>query len=124
VTKLLSNGQEPGGTEINARDAHGFTAAFWAGMLGHLDTLKVLVKEGADITIASKSGLTMLMAAAYWGKSDVTEYLLDSGLHPDQHDRAGWNACMWAAAKSSGARFSTGLHSRMPLSFAPLLRLK
>lgn len=98
VTKLLSNGQEPGGTEVNAVDEHGFTAAFWAGQNGHLETLQVLVAEKADITVASKAGLTMLMAAAYWGKSDVVEYLLDAGLHPDQHDRAGWNACMWAAA--------------------------
>ena len=28
----------------------------------------------------------------------MTEYLIHTGVHPDQHDKAGWTAIMWAAA--------------------------
>jgi len=98
ITDDLANGNEPGGTTLEAVDEHGFTAAFWAAQMGNMDALKVLVKRGADLTVKSHSGLTMLMAAAYWGREDVTEYLIHTGVHADQHDTAGWTAIMWAAA--------------------------
>jgi hypothetical protein len=38
-----------------------------AATMGKLDALKALVGKGASMTTVSKSGLTMLMAAAFWG---------------------------------------------------------
>lgn len=98
ITDDLADGNEPGGTTLEAKDEHGFTAAFWAAQMGNMDALKVLVKRGADLTVKSNSGLTMLMAAAFWGREEATDYLIKTGVHSDQHDTAGWTAIMWAAA--------------------------
>eukprot|EP00041_Stephanoeca_diplocostata_P035198 m.1231242 g.1231242 ORF g.1231242 m.1231242 type:complete len:514 (-) comp24658_c0_seq1:4905-6446(-) len=93
---------------ITTPDSHGFTAAFWAAQKGNLKALMYL--EDAATRLGTASGtqnitvlhatspgkLTLLMAAAYFGHTEVSVYLIERGLSVDVEDSAGWTAIMWA----------------------------
>jgi hypothetical protein len=75
------------------------TALMEAAKADHLDVVKLLLEEHADVDARNLKGETALMAAAGEGHSDVVKLLLDSGaavLTRDHHDKT---PLMWAAIK-------------------------
>ena len=47
-------------TNINAKDKDGWTALIWASCKGDLETVKLLIDNGADINLISKyTGLSL-----------------------------------------------------------------
>ncbi|HCB64194.1 MAG TPA: hypothetical protein DEP20_02350 [Fusobacteria bacterium] len=52
--------------------------------IGHLETIKLLVERGADVSAKTKEGLTPLMKAASKGKKEICKVLLDNGAKVDE----------------------------------------
>lgn len=80
------------GLDPNVRDQRGLAPAFYAATVSEhstsvraarrLETIKALVKGGADIEITSKTGDTLLHVAGGSGLAEVVTYLLDHGSDP------------------------------------------
>ncbi|OWP61444.1 hypothetical protein CDA63_19380 [Hymenobacter amundsenii] len=64
---------------------------------GHLDVVKVLLKNKAQIDKTDSFQMTPLMAAAANGSLDVVQFLLTNGANPKARDKDGKD--MLAAAK-------------------------
>ena len=94
VQELLNIGINP-----NFRCGFRGTALIWASYLGHLDVVRILLKNKADVNLQSKSGFTALIEAAYQGNMDITRILLenkaDANLQDDNGN--GWTALIWAS---------------------------
>src|SRR5262245_12179686 len=50
--------------DVNARQADGTTALAWASHWGHLETIDLLIRGGANVNIATDLGVTPLALAA------------------------------------------------------------
>jgi len=50
-----------------------------ASKLGHLETIKSLVKSGVNINACGDNGLTPLMISALYGRFSVMKYLISEG---------------------------------------------
>jgi hypothetical protein len=78
------------GCPIHTKSADGDTALFRALTYGQLSTVKLLLDEGADLTLrAPRSGKTALMAAVYSGNADLVNFLLEKGERADERDGYG-----------------------------------
>lgn len=62
-----------------AVDKEGWTALHYAATKGHLDVVKYLISNDADVDADSPSNATPLMMAARYGHIHVVKYLLDHG---------------------------------------------
>jgi ankyrin repeat protein len=72
--------------DADAIDLHGNTAMVWAALKGHLDVVKLLHDNGADINgavvnskkknVIYEGQMTPLIAASYKGHYDIAEYLI------------------------------------------------
>lgn len=63
--------------DINAKNIYGSTPLIFAASKGHLDIVKLLLKNGADIGIKTYYLASILHAAVYHNQSIVVEYLLN-----------------------------------------------
>lgn len=61
----------------------GETPLYYAVIKNHFNCVKVLLKNGADISQKTKSGFSMLHLAAYRGYCDIIEYLVEFGAEID-----------------------------------------
>jgi uncharacterized protein len=75
VRVLIKGGANPNAREVNG----GQTALMWAVSERHPAVVDELVKSGADVELASKSGFTPLMFAAQQGAADSANILLKAG---------------------------------------------
>ena len=67
---------ETGEANVNGdRDIHDLTALHLVSMDGHLDIVRLLLTEGADITIANKYGMSALHYASMFGHLDIVNCL-------------------------------------------------
>lgn len=76
--------------------------------VGHMDALRLLVENGADLELGHNSNgwggeelewyrdVTALFAAAYNAHEDAVAYLLEKGASPSLKDKRG-HSCLWAA---------------------------
>ncbi|TAQ87213.1 hypothetical protein B7494_g4459 [Chlorociboria aeruginascens] len=64
---------------LNSQNIAGNTALHWAALNGHLETVKVLVKEGADPTVINARGHDAVFEAELNDKTGVVEWLLNDG---------------------------------------------
>ncbi|NDJ11633.1 MAG: ankyrin repeat domain-containing protein [Acidobacteriia bacterium] len=72
------------GANINAAEpSQGQTALMWAAAEGHTEIVNLLVAEGADIRIATKSGFTALAFATIANDGDAVKRLLAAGGDPN-----------------------------------------
>ncbi len=67
------------GANVNAVDADGHTAVWWATARNHLDLIKLLMDAGADVNLAAKSGVSPLMVARRDGYREAEKLLLAAG---------------------------------------------
>lgn len=61
---------------MNTATSQGATPAYAAALRGHVDVLKRLHGEGADLAAADPHGTTPLHAAVFHRHVDVLDYLL------------------------------------------------
>jgi ankyrin repeat protein len=99
-------------------DVEGATPFLRAALAGDLAAMKLLVKHGADPTLATKSGDTPLMAvagvgwAAYWTQNapyarlDAVKFCLEHGAVVDARDAKGYSALDGAAFRGDNELIS------------------
>lgn len=68
-----------------------------ASLHGHLDTVRRLLDQGADINAKGNTGATALMMACWWGHVDIVKLLLDRGANVNAKGLDGYTALMEAA---------------------------
>ena len=105
---------------IDMWDTQGRTAMHWATLHSHLDTCKVLISNGASLSIEDNYGLTpaeaakdqraqlvvveeihtlnlQMLDAAMNQNNLIVKECLEKGAQLDAVDDQGWSALMWAA---------------------------
>jgi len=88
-----------GTPEITPRgiEDEGMPPLMEAAAEGNIDTVKTLLKAGADPDARFLGGATALMAAAQEGRTDVCETLIADGADVNTKGPRGWTALMLAA---------------------------
>lgn len=61
---------------LDAANEYGNTGLHWAALGGHLDTVRLLVEEGAAPALANDKNYVPLDLASFGGKLDVVDYFL------------------------------------------------
>jgi hypothetical protein len=84
------------GVDVNAVNALGETALLHASWKGHLEAVRWLVAQGAQINPSGKAW-SALHYAAFAGHGQVLEYLLQQGASPDARSPNGSTPLMMAA---------------------------
>ena len=77
---------------INVKNNSGHTPLFYACNMGYLDTIKLLVENGANVNMATNDLETPLMQSAAKGNYPVVEYLIDKGASINEQDKDGHTA--------------------------------
>lgn len=101
-TKLEVKGK----LDVNARNIHGFTALHVAAYEGNRHAVEELLRNGADRSITSLTGVNDLHLAAAGGHLDIVKFLLsDPHFTSDAHakDGKGQSALHYAAAEGHDA---------------------
>ncbi|KAM9632511.1 ankyrin repeat domain-containing protein 29 isoform 4-T4 [Trichechus inunguis] len=95
LLKLLLNS---GRVDVDCRDSHGTTLLMVASYAGHLNCVRELVLQGADINLQREDGATALFLAAQGGYLNVIRLLLSSGAKVNQPRQDG-TAPLWIASQ-------------------------
>ena len=83
--------------DVNAAQADGFTALFWAARLDDAQLVDQLLHAGADTKIANQYGITPLLEACENGDAAIIESLLKAGADPNTGQAEGETPLMTAA---------------------------
>ncbi|XP_003742833.1 notch-regulated ankyrin repeat-containing protein B-like [Galendromus occidentalis] len=81
LLKLLSDG-EVGEINVNVFDREGMTPLHKSVMDGNFELVKLLVKVGADVRLASRDGWNALHIASFGGHVNIVDYLINCSVHP------------------------------------------
>ena len=82
-----------GGADINAQSTQGDTALIIAGFIANKpELMKFLIEKGADVNVANENGDTALIDAAYFGRNENLELLLENGAKPEIKNKRGLTA--------------------------------
>lgn len=65
------------------------------------ELVEYLTQKGADVNLATKSGITALIYAAYNGRSDLAEILIKHGADVNHKDSSGSTALMYAVQQGN-----------------------
>jgi ankyrin repeat protein len=78
VIKLLftTSTDKPAPEFINAVNDAGNTPLHWAAVNGHLESVKLLIESGADVTIINRAGHDAVFEAEINDKKEVVDWLL------------------------------------------------
>jgi ankyrin repeat protein len=83
--------------DLDSRQADGTTALAWAAHWGHLDTIDLLLRGGANVNLGTDLGVTPLALAARNGNVPMVERLLSAGANPSLSSSTGETPLMVAA---------------------------
>lgn len=89
---LLMKIIKKGHTDVDYRDAVGNTFLMCASIKKHLNVVKFLLKQGANVELKNDLQWTPLMFAAKSGDCDVIKALVGQGAQVDAQDAKGWTA--------------------------------
>ncbi|XP_025891202.1 ankyrin repeat domain-containing protein 29 isoform X2 [Nothoprocta perdicaria] len=96
---LLNSGR----VDVDCKDSLGTTALMVASYYGHIDCVRELVLQGADINLQRESGATSLFFAAQQGHNDVVKFLFEFGASTEFRNKDGGTAllaaCQYGHAK-------------------------
>lgn len=94
---------------MNTRLQPFLTPLMRAAAIGHIDLVKDLISDGADINQRGPRGSTALMFAAGAGHLDIVRELVESGADIEAREDGGWTAKMHAEVdhESEVAEFLT-----------------
>ena len=78
IIKLIfsTSADKPAPEFLNAVNEAGNTPLHWAALNGHLESVKVLIHSGADVTIINRAGHDAVYEAEINDKSEVVDWLL------------------------------------------------
>ena len=68
------------GVDIDARCGIGATPVTWAAYASTLESVKLFVERGADLSVVDSYGDTALSSAKESGRDDIYRYLLEKGV--------------------------------------------
>ena len=71
-----TSAEKPAPEFLNAANEAGNTPLHWAALNGHLESVKVLIHSGADVTIINRAGHDAVYEAEINDKSEVVDWLL------------------------------------------------
>ena len=66
---------------------------------GHLATVVILMRAGADPNLKDYEGSSCIHLAAQFGHTAICAYLIAKGINPDTPDRSGMTPLMWCSYK-------------------------
>ena len=66
---------------------------------GHLATVVILMRAGADPTLRDCEGSSCIHLAAQFGHTAIVAYLVAKGVNPNMPDRSAMTPLMWSAYK-------------------------
>ena len=78
-TELKRLLQEESALDLNAMNSEGLSPFHKCVMRGNLDCLKILVRHGADIKLATRDGWSPMHLATWKGHRKIFLYLLTQG---------------------------------------------
>ncbi|XP_039377207.1 ankyrin repeat domain-containing protein 29 isoform X3 [Mauremys reevesii] len=90
---LLNSGR----VDVDCRDSLGTTALMVASHYGHIECVRELVLQGADLNLQRESGTTALFFAAQQGHNDVVRFLFEFGASTEFRTKDGATALFLAA---------------------------
>lgn len=113
--KACQNGQKgivevylkKGGFNINYVDNNGFSALHYACQKGTRDIVRMLIANGADVTISNNRGITPLHLAAGTGNKEIIKMLVDNGADINATDSDGESVVIYGirAGKTETVRY-------------------
>ena len=71
------------GADVNARDGSGYTALHWSAYYGFMETVKILIDNGANVEAKTGTNVTPLIFAQ---RLDIAKMLIDAGANIDHMD--------------------------------------
>ncbi|XP_030405415.1 ankyrin repeat domain-containing protein 29 isoform X3 [Gopherus evgoodei] len=89
---LLNSGR----VDVDCRDSLGTTALMVASHYGHIECVRELVLQGADINLQRESGTTALFFAAQQGHNAVVRFLFEFGASTEFRTKDGGTALLAA----------------------------
>ncbi|XP_071090923.1 ankyrin repeat domain-containing protein 39-like [Haliotis cracherodii] len=86
--------------DINCRGYRGRTPVMVAAEMGSVEVVKLLVSEGADLSLVDTEGCTILHRVCRRGHAEVASYVLTQNrIDINARDMAGRTALDWAKGK-------------------------
>eukprot|EP01047_Picozoa_sp_COSAG01_P009716 COSAG01_NODE_402_length_17510_cov_6.871575_14_plen_171_part_00 len=85
IRQMLQSGADPDAQDPN----NGESAMIIAAVHGHIDTVRILLKAGATVDLATDRGAAALLVASQQGHARIVGVLLDAGANPNLPDHAG-----------------------------------
>jgi ankyrin repeat protein len=118
------------GADVDACDCDGDTALMLAAERGHIELMKVLLKNGADVDAENLDGdagdiakSTPLMRAAYRGHVDVVKELLAHGADANARNAFG-NTAVTLAAHNGHSKIESMLREAHDVGFVDQVQPK
>ena len=107
------------GVSVDAKLADELTPLHLASLFGQANATEVLLKEGADRSIASSEGNTALHVASFLGHTAIVDQLLDAGADPILRNNLGFNAVDLAASPCNAEQqeYLSALADRLQTDF-------
>ncbi|AKI79798.1 putative ankyrin repeat protein [Acanthamoeba polyphaga mimivirus] len=101
--------------KINSQNEKGWTALMIASAMSNdwssIDTVKLLLKYGADVNIKNNSGMTALMLSsnnsATYSSDETVELLINNGANINNKDEDGWTPLMFVVCENTKSQIST-----------------
>ena len=85
--------------DVTARSEGGVTALHWAALMGHTETTRALISEGADVNARNEEGQTALHWAAMRGRRETVQALVFAGADIYAKDEEGFTPSFLAAVE-------------------------